>query len=146
MGGIRCCESNESRFHFHRRDQAADESIAEYVAELRRLSTNCKFGATLNDALRDRLVCGMRNTSAQKRLLAEADLTFTGCTPNRATTILPKQTSSLWILSSLPALQYGEQHYVCHRELAVCSVLVMSIYVKAALYDEVSYLRYAQHP
>ena len=64
------------RFHFHRRDQAADESIAEYVAELRRLSTNCEFGATLNDALRDRLVCGMRNTSAQKRLLAEADLTF----------------------------------------------------------------------
>jgi len=64
------------RFHFHRRDQAADESIAEYVAELRRLSTNCEFGDTLNDALRDRLVCGMRNTSAQKRLLAEADLTF----------------------------------------------------------------------
>ena len=64
------------RFHFHRRDQAADESIAEYVAELRRLSTNCEFGDTLNDALRDWLVCGMRNTSAQKRLLAEADLTF----------------------------------------------------------------------
>ena len=64
------------RFHFHRRDQAADKSIAEYVAELRRLSTNCEFGDTLNDALRDRLVCGMRNTSAQKRLLAESDLTF----------------------------------------------------------------------
>ena len=26
--------------------------------------------------------------------------------------------------------QHSEQHYVCHRELAVCSVLVMSIYVK----------------
>ena len=31
------------RLHFHCRDQAADESIAEYVAELRRLSTNCEF-------------------------------------------------------------------------------------------------------
>ena len=41
------------RLHFHCRDQAADESIAEYVAELRRLSTNCEFGDALNDALRD---------------------------------------------------------------------------------------------
>ncbi len=29
------------RFHFHRRSQAVDESIAEYVAELRRLTTHC---------------------------------------------------------------------------------------------------------
>ena len=40
------------RFHFHRRDQVPDESIAEYVAELCRLSTHCKFSAQLNDALR----------------------------------------------------------------------------------------------
>ena len=64
------------RFHFHRRDQAAGETIAEYVAELRRLSTHCDFGDTLNDALRDRLVCGLRYESVQKRLLSEPDLTF----------------------------------------------------------------------
>ena len=31
------------RFHFHRRSQAMGESIAEYLAELRRLSTHCAF-------------------------------------------------------------------------------------------------------
>ena len=40
-------------FHFHRRNQLPNESVAEYVAELRRLSTHCDFGEYLNDALRD---------------------------------------------------------------------------------------------
>ena len=52
------------------------ESIADYVAQLRHLSAHCEFGEYLNDALRDRLVCGMRSESAQKRLLSESDLTF----------------------------------------------------------------------
>ena len=37
---------------------------------------HCAFGDTPNDALRDRLICGMRSESAQKRLLAESKLTF----------------------------------------------------------------------
>ena len=64
------------RFHFHRRNQAPGESIAAYVAELRRFSTHCAFDATLDDALRDRLVCGLRQESIQKRLLSEANLTL----------------------------------------------------------------------
>eukprot|EP00731_Ephydatia_muelleri_P025658 Em0017g741a len=64
------------RFYFHRRNQAVGESIAEYVAELRRLATNCKFGAYLDEAMRDRLVCGLRDEDTQKRLLSEEDLTF----------------------------------------------------------------------
>ena len=31
------------RFHFYRRDQSAGETISEYIAELRRLSTHCEF-------------------------------------------------------------------------------------------------------
>ena len=64
------------RFHFHKRNQLPSESVAEYVAELRRLSTHCDFGAYLSDALRDRLVCGLRSESVQKQLLAVKDLTF----------------------------------------------------------------------
>ena len=64
------------RFYFHRRDQGANESIAEYIAELRCLAISCEFGKYLNDALRDRLVCGLRNTGIQKRLLSEASLTL----------------------------------------------------------------------
>ena len=54
------------RFHFHRRNQAVGESIADYVAELRRLSTHCRFEAYLEQALRDRLVCGIRSETIQR--------------------------------------------------------------------------------
>ena len=65
------------RFKFHKRSQKEGESVAEYVAELKRLSTHCQFEAYLDDALRDRLVCGLRKESTQKRLLLEERLTFT---------------------------------------------------------------------
>ncbi len=64
------------RFHFHRQDQAAGETVADYVAELRWLSTHCAFEKYLEDALRDRLVCGLRNEAIQRRLLSKSDLTF----------------------------------------------------------------------
>ena len=64
------------RLHFHRRSQANGESIAEYLAELRRLSTHCAFGDYLEQALRDRLVYGICSESIQKKLLAEAELTL----------------------------------------------------------------------
>ena len=54
------------QFHFHRRNQAMGESIAEYMAELRRLTTYCEFGDYLNQALRDRFVCDLRNEGIQK--------------------------------------------------------------------------------
>eukprot|EP00731_Ephydatia_muelleri_P039008 Em1040g1a len=64
------------RFHFHRRSQGADESVAEYVAELRKLATHCRFGGYLEEALRDRLVCGLREESTQRALLTENELTL----------------------------------------------------------------------
>ena len=64
------------RFRFHKRDQREGESINEYAAELQRLSEHCDFGTGLNDALRDRLVCGIRDEGVQKRLLTKENLTF----------------------------------------------------------------------
>ena len=64
------------RFHFHQCQQATGESVADYVAELRKLALHCQFRAYLMEALRDRLVCGLRNETQQKRLLAEHNLTF----------------------------------------------------------------------
>ena len=65
------------RFHFHKRDQAAGESIADYDAHLRKLAVHCNFGATLDEVLRDRFVCGLRHDAIQRRLLSETALTYT---------------------------------------------------------------------
>ena len=64
------------RYHFYRRCQASGESVAAFVAKLRKLAINCQFGAFLDEALRDRLVCGLRSEQTQKRLLAEPELTL----------------------------------------------------------------------
>ena len=64
------------RFHFYRQVQGSGESIAAYLAELKRLSRDFAFQGHLEEALRDQLVCGLRSPSIQKRLLAEADLTY----------------------------------------------------------------------
>ena len=64
------------RFRFYKRDMGEQESITAYMAELRRLASTCNFGAFLEEALRDRLVCGLANESIQKRLLTEANLTL----------------------------------------------------------------------
>ena len=64
------------RFRFYQRNQEAGESVLEYVAALRRLAITCEFGDFLDQALRDRFVCGMKLESTQKKLLAERDLTL----------------------------------------------------------------------
>ena len=64
------------RYRFNSRNRRAGESVATYIAELRHLSEHCEFGSTLNQMLRDRLVCGVEEPKIQRRLLAEPDLTF----------------------------------------------------------------------
>lgn len=50
--------------------QREGESVATFAANLKHLST-CDFGTHLNEALRDRFVCGLRGREFQKRLLTE---------------------------------------------------------------------------
>lgn len=64
------------RFQFYKRCQQSGETIADFVADLRKLAVHCDFGTFLDQALRDRLVCGLKNEQTQKKLLAEADLTY----------------------------------------------------------------------
>ena len=64
------------RFHFNARTQSENESVSQYVAELRKLAETCEFDASLENMLRDRLVCGLRDPKTQRRLLAESQLTF----------------------------------------------------------------------
>ena len=64
------------RFKCYKRRQKEGESIANYVAELRRLAKDCEFADSPNTALRDRSVCGLRHESLQQKVLAERDLTL----------------------------------------------------------------------
>jgi len=67
------------RYRFHLRSQEAGETISDFVAELRRLATKCKFEETtdfLEESLRDRFVIGLRAEGTRKRLLTEQKLTF----------------------------------------------------------------------
>ncbi|XP_039284202.1 uncharacterized protein LOC120351341 [Nilaparvata lugens] len=64
------------RYKFSKRNQLENENISEYIANLKRLSIHCEFGALLNDYLRDRLVSGIRSESTKQKLLAESSLTY----------------------------------------------------------------------
>ena len=64
------------RFNFHSRYRKQEETVANFVADLRKLAGHCQFGDSLSDMLRDRLVCVINDKRIQRRLLAEPDLTF----------------------------------------------------------------------
>ena len=64
------------RFAFNSRSRKQGESVATFVADLRRLSEYCEFGDSLVEMLRDRLICGINNDRMQRRLLAESKLSF----------------------------------------------------------------------
>ena len=58
------------QYNLHSRLQKEGLSIADYVAELCRLLEHCGFKEnTLDDMLCDRLVCGVKGTCIQKKLL-----------------------------------------------------------------------------
>ena len=50
--------------------------MATFVSELHSLAKFCNFEATLDNMLRDRIVCGINNRKIQQRLLAEKTLTL----------------------------------------------------------------------
>jgi len=50
--------------------------VADFCVAIQKLAEHCEFGTTLNDALCDRLVCGLVNENIQRKLLVEADLTY----------------------------------------------------------------------
>ena len=64
------------RFRFNSCRRKQGQSMAMFVAELRHLIEHCEFGDSMDDMLRDRLVCGINDNRIQLRLLAETSLTF----------------------------------------------------------------------
>lgn len=70
------------RFKFYQRKQLETENVNEFLSQLRKLTEFCEFNTFLNEALKDRFVCGLRSMPIQRKLLTEANLTL-----DRAVTI-----------------------------------------------------------
>ena len=59
------------RYRFHNCTQREGESVTALAANMKHLASTCQFGTHLNEALRDRFVCGLRSKETQKKLLTE---------------------------------------------------------------------------
>ena len=114
------------RFNFHSRSRASGENVSTFVAELRKLS-DCNFGETLNDMLRDRLVCGINDQRLQRRLLSEPELTFakalelaqTAEAAERNTRKLEKAARALECMSCENLCKKGEELIARHCYVVV---------------------------
>ncbi|KAL0859788.1 hypothetical protein ABMA27_010141 [Loxostege sticticalis] len=57
------------RYQFYKCIQKESQSLNEYILELKVKAASCNFGEFLNQALRDKFVCGMSVESGMNRLL-----------------------------------------------------------------------------
>ncbi|XP_048006523.1 uncharacterized protein LOC125241881 [Leguminivora glycinivorella] len=64
------------RYRFRNRKKKEGESVADFVAELKKLAKHCVFGAELKENLRDQLVCGLCDETIRQRLFTEDDISF----------------------------------------------------------------------
>ena len=64
------------RYMFNSRFRQPGETVSTYMSELRSLAEHCNYGPTLDQMLRDRLVCGIKDEHIQRRLLSEDKLTL----------------------------------------------------------------------
>lgn len=62
------------RYLFNKREQEPGESIDQYCTALMRLSEHCGFLNLRDSLIRDRLILGVKNDHARKKLLEQKDL------------------------------------------------------------------------
>ena len=114
------------QFTFHKRDQLPGEPINEFVIQLRRLAQTCDFGAFLDEALRDRLVCGLQNNVTQKKLLAESNLTLQKAvniaTASEMAVLEGQQTNTPTNESEVNFVRYTKHCQCCGKRGHVTSV------------------------
>ena len=74
-------EYNETyeRYVFNRRDQEMNEFVDTYVTAQRKLGKTCNYGALTDSLIRDRMVVGIYDSSALKKLLQKSKLTSGQC-------------------------------------------------------------------
>ncbi|XP_042147547.1 uncharacterized protein LOC121836654 [Ixodes scapularis] len=63
-------------YKFFNRQQRKGESVQDFIVKLRKIAENCNFEDSLDRMLRDRIVCGVRNETVKRQLLARRELTL----------------------------------------------------------------------
>ncbi|GBM33184.1 hypothetical protein AVEN_83691-1 [Araneus ventricosus] len=70
-------EAEQDRYKFNMRMQEEDEAVEDFITALHNLAQNCKFPPSFGDeAILDRIVCGIRDKRVLEKLQLEADLTL----------------------------------------------------------------------
>ena len=64
------------RYKFQKCNQLEGQSIREFLARWQNLAETCKFGGYRDEALRDRLVCGIASQTIRRKVLLVEDLTL----------------------------------------------------------------------
>ncbi|XP_075167728.1 uncharacterized protein LOC142239858 [Haematobia irritans] len=64
------------RFKFYNCSQKSNETVGEFIVNLKLLAGQCLFGSFLKEALRDRMVCGVCCVQLQTKLLSTPNLTW----------------------------------------------------------------------
>lgn len=64
---------------FFTRVQQEGESFVSYVTELKKLASTCNFSTLKERLIKDRIVCGIRDTRLKQRLLKEENLSLEKC-------------------------------------------------------------------
>ena len=54
------------RYKFHKCNQVEGQSIREFLAKLQKLAETCEFGGYRDEALRDKLVCGITSLTIRR--------------------------------------------------------------------------------
>ena len=67
------------RYKFFTRNQQAGETFDTYLTDLKLLAANCNFNTLQDGLIRDRVVCGIRDSTLRERLLRETELTLEKC-------------------------------------------------------------------
>ncbi|XP_072389676.1 uncharacterized protein [Diabrotica undecimpunctata] len=97
------------RFVFNRCEQKADQSISDYSVKLSKLANSFNFGQFLEEALRDRFVCVIREEGTQKKLLGYVYLTFqNACQLALASEVAQKQVNLLSEGGNINVLNRGK--------------------------------------
>ncbi|KAJ8032524.1 hypothetical protein HOLleu_26075 [Holothuria leucospilota] len=96
---------------------AENESVSDYIVRLKNLSSQCKFGAFLKEALRDKLVSGLHSKmkGIQTKLLSMEDLTFETAKTKCIASELASQASKDHMGSVPEADQTGTQDHTANK-------------------------------